>query len=104
MPVQLRKPARPPFAVGDLLMHRYTGNGPFTVVDISTDADNLEGFLVLLRRADGSEFAAYSPHFDRGEVGHIEMTPGKPCKACAARGGLTWLDADGSCRRADRHR
>lgn len=29
--------------------------------------------------------------------------PAKPCKPCAARGIFTWLNSDGTCRRADRH-
>lgn len=29
---------------------------------------------------------------------------GRPCNACAAVGRLTWLNADGTCRRTDTHR
>ena len=36
--------------------------------------------------------------------GFVSERPGRPCLACASVGRLTWLDDDGTCRRADAHK
>ena len=40
---------------------------------------------------------------DNGYRGHIHPGPSTACMTCAARGRLTWLSEDGSCRREDAH-
>lgn len=37
------------------------------------------------------------------QYGYISPEPARPCLACAAIGRLTWLAADGTCRREDVH-
>lgn len=52
-----------------------------------------------------AQFKAFvTERFGDDQTGHIATEPGKPCKACAVIGRLTWLEDDGSCRRADVHR